>query len=360
MPNSNEDAAAREGANRTKLGQTRALGFLALVAVAALVRVALPVGVGLFLGVLLAFTLEPTYGRLRARRWRADIAALVCSLGATGVVSALAAGFAILSITRGVALVGMLPGQLAQGGALRERVMARLPLLHLDPVALSAKLEEQALSLGTHVAGMAADGAGFLFSALLTIFFMALATYFALLHWREIVHRAEVLLPFEPRHTHALLNQFRSAGRQVLRGSVITGCVQGLFAGIGYWITGAPDPLFFGALTAVASLVPGLGTALVWIPVGVYQMATGHVGAGVAEIIYAIVMVGIVSDYVIRPRLVGGDEGIPTILTFVSIFGGVEAFGLIGLVVGPIIVTLSVAVLRTYQEEVTSARAAHP
>ncbi len=359
MSNSNEDAAAREGANR-KLGQTRALGFLALVAVAALVRVALPVGVGLFLGVLLAFTLEPTYGRLRARRWRADIAALVCSLGATGVVSALAAGFAILSITRGVALVGMLPGQLAQGGALRERVMASLPLLHLDPVALSAKLEEQALSLGTHVASIAADGAGFLFSALLTIFFMALATYFALLHWKEIVHRAEVLLPFEPRHTHALLNQFRSAGRQVLRGSVITGCVQGVFAGIGYWLTGAPDPLFFGALTAVASLVPGLGTALVWIPIGLYQMATGHVGAGVAEIVYAIVMVGIVSDYVIRPRLVGGDEGIPTILTFVSIFGGVEAFGLIGLVVGPIIVTLSVAVLRTYQEEVTSARAAHP
>ncbi len=363
MSNGDEDDAFREAAIRKKLGQTRALGFLALVAVAALVRVALPVGVGLFLGVLIAFTLEPTYGRLRARHWRADVAALVCSLGATGVVTALAGGFVVLSITRGVALVGMLPAQLAPGGALREllaRVTASLVPLHMNPAALSARLEAEALSLGSRMAGMAADGASMLFGALLTIFFMTLATYFALRHWRELVHRAEVLLPFEPRHTHALLNQFRTAGRQVLRGSLITGCVQGVFAGIGYWITGAPDPVFFGALTAVASLVPGLGTALVWIPVGVYQILTGHVGAGIVEMVYAIVMVGIVSDYVIRPRLVGGDESIPTILTFVSIFGGVEAFGLIGLVVGPIIVTLSVAVLRTYQDEVTAARASHP
>src|SRR5207244_522063 len=118
--------------------------------------------------------------------------------------------------------------------------------------------------------------------------------------------------------------------------------------------------VFFGALTAVASFVPGLGTALVWIPIGIYQIATGHVGAGIAEIVYAALIVGIVCDYVIRPKLVGGEEGIPTILMFVAIFGGVQVFGLIGLVVGPIIMTLAVAVLRTYQDEAISARASRP
>ena len=353
----------REAADRKKLGHTRALGFLAVAAFAALVWLALPVGVGLFLGVLLAFTLQPIYGRLRARRWRAGVSALVCSLGATMLVAGVVVGFAVLSITRGVALVSSLPALLAPGGALREFVTsstARLSPVHVNAAALWSKLEEGAMSLGSRMAGFAADGAGFALGGLLTMFFMTLATYFALLHWKELVHRAELILPFEPRHTRALLDQFRTIGRQVLRGTVVTGFVQGVLAGIGYWLTGAPEPVFFGALTAVASLVPGVGTALVWVPIGIYRTLTGHVGAGVAELIYGALVVGILSDYVIRPRLVGRDEGIPAIFTFVSIFGGVQVFGLIGLVVGPIIVTLSVAVLRTYQAEVALARASRP
>jgi predicted PurR-regulated permease PerM len=338
--------------------QARALDILALVAVAALIRLASPVGVGLFLGALLGFTLQPLYERLRLRGWGGGAAALTCTLGAMTLVSTAAVSLAVLFVTRGVALVSSLPGLLAPGGAVRglaERLNDAAPL-HVDPNELATRLEQEALSLGARAAEFAGTIAGTTFSGLLTVFFMTLTAYSVLRHWTHLVRRLELTLPLERRHTHALLDQFRKVGREVLWGTVVTGLLQGLFAAVGYWITGAPQPVFFGALTAVASLVPAVGTLLVWIPMGILRMMTGHVASGLILLIYSALVVGVASDYFIRPRLVGSDKNVPVLLTFVSLFGGVEVFGLVGLALGPVIVTLSIAVLKTYQTEVIAAR----
>ncbi len=337
----------------------KALGFLALAALTALLRIALPVGVGLFLGALLAFTLQPLYGRLRAHRWRAGTAALTCTLGATTIIAAVVAALIALFITRSMSMVLTLSDLLGPHGALREageRHLKSLSVIHLQPASFAAKLQEGAMALGSRAASFTADAANATFGALLTLLFMALATYFVLLHWNEMVSRAEGMLPFEPRHTHALLDQFRKVGRQVLKGTVVTGLLQGALAAIGYAFTGLADPMFFGALTAVASLVPAVGTLLVWVPIGLYLLVTGHVGAGACELIYGVLVVGIIPDYVIRPKLVGSEKGVPAVFTFVSLFGGVEVFGLIGLVLGPVIVTLAIAILRTYDAELHAAR----
>jgi predicted PurR-regulated permease PerM len=137
----------------------------------------------------------------------------------------------------------------------------------------------------------------------------------------------------------------------------VTGILQGLLAAVGYWITGVPDPAFYGALTAFASLVPAVGTLLIWVTIGVVQLAAGHVGAGVAQLIYSALTVGIFTDYIVRPRLVGHERGVPTILVFVALFGGIEVFGVIGLILGPVLVTLSWAILKTYAQAVAEIRA---
>jgi len=344
-----------------KARQARALDVLALIALAALIRLAFPVGVGLVLGALLGFTLQPLYERLRARGWGAGTSALSCTLGAMAIVSSGALGLGALVVTRGVALLSSLPTQLAPGGAVNElaksleRYSARL---HVDSSALSSRLEQEALSLGSRAAQIAGAVAGTAFSGLLTVFFMTLTAYSVMRHWTHLVRRLELTLPLELRHTHALLNQFRRVGREVLLGTLVTGILQGLLASLGYWVTGVPQPGVFGALTAVASLVPAVGTLLVWIPLGVYRIVTGHVAAGLISLIYSALVVGVATDYFIRPRLLGADKNVPVLLTFVSLFGGVEVFGLVGLVLGPVIVTLSIAILRTYQAEVSALRKA--
>lgn len=337
--------------------QTRALQVLALAAFVTLLWIARPVGVGIFLGVLLAFTIEPIYARLCTRGWSCGVAALTCVLAMVVVATGTVATFVALFVTRGVALARSLPPLLAPDGALRKLAERTLRVLHVDPAAAFAHLEGQAADLGSRAAGIAAGVAGATFAGLLTIFFMALAMYYVLRHWTEIVTRAERDLPFEPSHTRALFGQFRNVGSEVLRGTVVTGVVQGVLAGLGYWACGVPDPAFFGVLTAAASVVPAIGTALVWVGAGIYLIAEHHVTAGIAELVYGALVVGVVTDYVIRPRLVGRDTGVPAVLTFVSLFGGVEVFGIVGLVVGPVIVTLCVAVLKTYEEELARDRA---
>jgi predicted PurR-regulated permease PerM len=342
-----------EPAGPARQRERRALGFLALAALACLVRLAVPVGIGLFLGALLAFTLEPLYKRLRQRQIGAGPSALMCALGTTLVSTGMLFALSTLFVSSGLRLAASVRDMLASGTlrAFLEHLGGRLAAFHINVDDLSAKVESEVLSAGARVANVAAAVAGVTFGALLTLFFITMSAYFVLRHWKEIVENAELLLPFERRHTHALFEQFRRVGREVLLGTVVTGLVQGAFAAVGFWVTGVPEPMFFGALTALASLVPGVGTVLVWSCAGVGLILTGHVGAGLVELTYGALVVGIVCDYVVRPRLVGREARVPPILMFVALFGGVEVFGIIGLILGPVLATLSYAVLKTYAQE---------
>jgi predicted PurR-regulated permease PerM len=130
-----------------------------------------------------------------------------------------------------------------------------------------------------------------------------------------------------------------------IAGTAVTGIAQGLIASIGFLITGVPQWLFFGAATAFASLLPGVGTLLVWVPAGIYLFVTGHPVMAIVEWIWGALLVVGFCDYVIRPRLVG-DEEMPALLVFLALFGGLEVFGLSGLIAGPVLVAVAVAVVR--------------
>lgn len=335
-----------------QIQQSRALSWLAIGAIAVLAWMALPVGTGLFLGALIAFTLQPLDQKLRERGLRPAITAAICTTFSTLLVAASVVVIAVLIVSRAITLAEALPDLAAPGGPLQrtaERWSHALVPLHITSDQVTATVRDEAMSLGSSAGSVAASAAGTTFGSLLTLVFMALSTYSVLLYWSALMRHMENLLPFEPRHTHALLDQLRKVGRRVLRGTVFTGIIQGIAAGLVYWVTGVHDPAFWGALTAVASLLPAVGTLLIWVPMGLYLIATQRVGAGLTELALATTFVGLIPDYVIRPRLVGSEKGIPTIVTFVALFGGMEVFGLIGLVLGPVIAAMAVAVLKTYE-----------
>jgi predicted PurR-regulated permease PerM len=239
-----------------------------------------------------------------------------------------------------------------------ERLGRRVAHWGLQPQSLADRLGDAFAAFSGRLAGVATAVAGTTFESLLTIFFLLLSMYFVLQNWTLLARRAEIMLPLRPRDTRALFEEFRRVGRTVLLGTVLTGLAQGALATIGYLITGVPEAALFGALTTVASLVPGVGTLLVWIPLGLYLLFTGHVGMGIAELIYGAAVVVGISDYVIRPRLVSEQGKAPALLTFAALFGGLEVFGLIGLILGPVIMSLAVALLRIYEREAAIQRAA--
>jgi predicted PurR-regulated permease PerM len=225
--------------------------------------------------------------------------------------------------------------------------------LGISPDAIVERLRAAAGDIATGSASVAGTVASVTVGGLLGLFFALLTMHVILRHWARIITAVAEVSPLRRDDTRTLLEEFRTVGRITLSGTVVTGLVQGVLAGLGFWITGVPRPLFLGIATAIASLVPAVGTLLVWVPAGLYLLAVGSPGAAIAELAWgALVVVGF-SDYVIRPRLVG-DEGMPAVLTFLALFGGLEVLGLPGLIAGPVLMALAVAVLRLYAREVRS------
>ena len=338
--------------------QRRALGIFALAAVGALVALAAPVSSGLFLGTLLAFTLLGAYERLCTRFKRPTLAAVLLASGSG--LAMLGGPFATLYfiVIRGTPVVQKVANSFQDEGKVREltkhlqALTAKLPFGPFDLVDRALALAHQAnarlTQLITLVAGATLGGA-------LTMFFTIMTTFFVLLHWPEILARAERMLPLHPKHTRVVMWEFQKVGKEVFIGTMLTGLAQGVLAGIGYAIGGTPEAALLATLTAICSLVPAVGTLLIWVPVGIGLIVTGHTGAGIFEFMWGgFVVVGL-SDYVVRPLLVGGHGHVPTLLTFISLFGGVEVFGLLGLIIGPVIAAVALALLRTYDREICTS-----
>jgi predicted PurR-regulated permease PerM len=342
------------------VSERRALGWLAAFAVAGIVWLARPFASALLLGALLAFTLEPLYGRLVRHTGRPLLASLATVLLSAAVVGGALSGFVSLFITRAVGFAVMVREELRAGGWLNARlngISGWLGHLGISTDSLTQRLEAEAGAIASQLGGMAGTLASDAFSALLGLFFAILTMHLVLRYWPRMVAGLITVSPLNPHYTEVLLEEFRRVGRMTMYGTVVTGLAQGALAAIGYWISGVPAPVFFGVATALASLIPAVGTMLIWIPAGIYLFATGHPTRGIIELSWCALIVIGCSDYLIRPRLVG-DEAMPALVVFIALFGGVKSFGLSGLIVGPVLMALAIAVLRIYAEEGRTRHAA--
>lgn len=335
-----------------------ALKWAAVAAVVAITWLVMPIGVGILIGMLLAFVLQPLYVRMQPRL-SASWSALVVVLCATSALAGAATTLMWLFVAKGVSLARELLAILGPGGTgdrLLEWVGARTARIGITPDELTRRARALAEAAAARTASVAESLLGALASGLLGAFFAMLTMHFMLRHWETVSIRAQETFPLRPDYTRALLVEFRRVGRTALMGTIVTGLAQGGLATIGYFIAGVPEPLFFGAATAVASLVPAVGTMLVWVPAGVVLIVMGHPGRGILELVWGGLFVVALSDYVIRPRLVGGESEVPSLVTFAALFGGVEVFGLKGLIVGPVLMSIAVAVLRLYASETRARR----
>jgi predicted PurR-regulated permease PerM len=318
-----------------------------------------PFATGLLLGALMGFTLQPVHTRLARWSGRPTLASVATVVAAGLAIVGSVVAFVSVFVTQAVAFTAAVREGLKPGGALAAWVSTLtgwLALIGISPDAIVERLRAAAGDIASGSAAVAGTVASVTVGSLLGLFFALLTMHVVLRHWARIIATVAEVSPLRREDTRALLEEFRTVGRITLSGTVVTGVTQGALATIGFWVTGVPQPLFLGIATAIASLVPAVGTLLVWVPAGLYLLAVGSLGAGVVELAWgALVVVGF-SDYVIRPRLVG-DEGMPAILTFLALFGGLEVLGLPGLIAGPVLMALAVAVLRLYAREARGGRA---
>jgi predicted PurR-regulated permease PerM len=173
------------------------------------------------------------------------------------------------------------------------------------------------------------------------------AMYFFLQQGGRLISLILYYLPLEDAEERLLLDKFSSVTRATLKGTAVIGLIQGTLAGAAFAIAGLPSAIFWGALMVVMSVIPGIGIGLIWIPAAIVLIAGGKVLPGILLAVFCGGVVGSV-DNVLRPRLVGKDTQMPDLLIFLSTLGGVTMFGMLGLVIGPILAALFVTVWEIY------------
>jgi len=332
-------------------GEYRGLGVLAVVAALVFLSIAIPVGTGVFLGMLVAFTIYPVHVALRRRTGRSNLSAFICAALAWAGLTGGVGGVFYLLIDQGIALARQLPTALAPDGALdrtANTVSEKLSAFGVHSEVLDHHLHHAAEEAASYAAGFARMAMSWTLSLTVTLFFTTVTVFCVLSRWARLAHWAEALLPLRPIHTQQLLLELRHLGREIMLGTVVVGLIQGALGAVAYAALGVPMPWFFGAMTAVASTLPVFGTMLVWAPLGAYLIATGHTGAGVAELLWGFFVVVTLSDGFLRPAVVGRHSNLGFLPALIGIFGGIELFGFVGLLLGPTLVGVAIAVLRLY------------
>jgi predicted PurR-regulated permease PerM len=232
-------------------------------------------------------------------------------------------------------------------GQLWQRWGPRIEAFDIDLPALALTGANRASQF---IAGQLTGIAKNLFVFLLDFLLMSFSLFFFFRDGEEFYRALRDLIPMEPEHKDAIFQQFYETVSAVVQGMAVTAVVQGVLAGIGFLIVGLPFSFFLGCASALSSLQPFGGAAVVWFPCTLYLFYSGTWGWGVFLLVYGIVVISGV-DNIIKPWIIGERTKLPTLFLFLGILGGLQAYGFLGLFLGPVILATLVAFIKIYREE---------
>ena len=166
--------------------------------------------------------------------------------------------------------------------------------------------------------------------------------FFLLKDGPYLVNLALEALPLSQHVKHHLFVKFAAVSRATVKGTVVVAVVQGALGGLAFYFTGIDGSLLWGALMAFLSIIPAVGSAIIWVPAVIYFFATGMLWKAIFLVVFFVVVIGLV-DNILRPLLVGKDTKMPDYLILISTLGGMEIYGINGFVIGPLIAALFIA-----------------
>lgn len=258
----------------------------------------------------------------------------------------------ILVLGPGAAFVGVIAGEAQDiaSGVIRSPLLARLRELRVGPYDVGAQIE----SLGSRlVSWIGASALGLIGTATrvgiqLTITFFGL--YYLLLAPQTVWRGVLPFIPFSTRNAERLLERFRDVTISTLIGTGMTAGMQGLLVGLAFWVTGIPNALFWGVVTVILAILPVVGSGLVWGPGALALAIEGRYGMAIGMTLWGILVVGNV-DNIIRPMVFRRWAQIHPFITIIGAFAGINYFGLLGLIIGPLAISYFFELIRMYRDE---------
>jgi predicted PurR-regulated permease PerM len=233
-----------------------------------------------------------------------------------------------------------------------RQVMERLqPFLDMFNLELETTLLPDLKKIATFLLGYSTAVLKNIFLIVIKLVLLVITIFFLYRDGEMFLQRFLAVLPLDEAEADALLSTVNRVISAVLYGIFLTCLVQGTLGGIGFWFSGLPSPILFGALMAVSSLVPVVGTALIWLPGALWLMLQGAVFKGVVLLLWGMFVVSMI-DNLIRPFFISGKARLSLFVIAVGVLGGLFAFGPLGLVAGPIALALFLSVFDIYARRV--------
>lgn len=319
-------------------------GFLILILALAILLALLPFLSGLLGAAVLYVMFIKPYRRLE-RRLSPGLAAMVTLIGALLVIAVPLTWLLGMLIDQAPAAVRSVQG---------STLFARIGELRLGNFQVGAELAKASGSIVSWLSAQLFVFVGSATSAALNLVIAFFGLYYLLRSGGEGWIAIRGYIPFSAHTAEALRERFFSVTEATLLGTVLTAVMQGGLVGIGFWLVALPNPLFWGTVTAFASILPVLGSALVWLPAVFVLLVQSRYGAAATM----AVLGGIVAsnlDNLIRPLVYRRVSNIHPMITLVGAFAGVKYFGLLGLLLGPLAIAYLFALLHFYREEYGAA-----
>jgi predicted PurR-regulated permease PerM len=234
-------------------------------------------------------------------------------------------------------------------------LIAFLESLGIDPEGLRSQISDSAATVSQFIASQALAIGQNTVRVALFFFIMLYLLFFFLRDGARMLEGLIRALPLGDERERHLLERFAEVSRATIKGTLVVGVVQGFIGGLTFWMLGINSPVLWGVLMALLSILPAVGPALIWLPASIMLLTDGRIFAGIALIVVGTLIIGLV-DNLLRPLLVGRDTRMPDYLILLSTLGGLTAFGLAGIVIGPIIAAFFLSVWKMAEEEYGDAR----
>lgn len=312
----------------------------------------IPVLVGAFVVVLFDTPHESLVVRLHGRR---ALASLISTIAVFLLVLVPIAAVVFVLVEQAIELVGTLKEFLGPGGLsalLGGQIPGPLrPLVdRLAQWGIADELQRAIAQIGKYLAGLLGGILATATAAFINAFLAVVSIYYFFLDGRRLLGELSRATPMDVRYEEEFFEEFRDVAQTMIFVNVVTAVVQGLVGGIGFVIVQLPTPLVWAVLMSFLSLVPILGTGLVWAPAGVILLLSGRTVAGIFLLVWGFLVVG-TADNLLRPFLAKGRIRLHPLLVFVTIFGGLVVFGAVGVIIGPLIGSLFTAMVRIWKRD---------
>ncbi|MGL5831581.1 MAG: AI-2E family transporter [Candidatus Altimarinota bacterium] len=223
-------------------------------------------------------------------------------------------------------------------------------LVQENIVALKSGVTDAAASLSTFAATQSAKLLASIGVTLFNFLLMFFTMYFFYKDGDTLLKRIMLISPIPLKYEKEIASRFGDISRATLFGTFLTAICQGLVAWVGFMIAGVPSAFFWATAVSIFSLVPVVGTSMIWMPMGLFLLISGNIFGGLFVLGWGLLLVSTV-DNLLRIIFIGATANLNPLLTFLAVFGGIIAFGLSGVIFGPMLVVMFLTLLHIYERE---------